>query len=190
MTAEAEGFTVLMAQHRAGDPSAHGRLIALVYADLRRLAQRHLGGNRWIGTLNATSMIHESYLRLIAPAAQHVQTRDHFMNLASRVMRQIVCDYARRRLREAEHFERGVATEEVDARADAELAQARQLVILEEALNDLSEINERQARVIECRYFSGLSEEETASALGVSLRTVQRDWNDAKRWLADNMHER
>ena len=185
---DAGEFTLTLAGHRSGDAGAQQRLIALIYGDLRRLARRHLAGNRWIPALDTTSLINESYLRLVSPAAQHVQTRAHFLNLASRVMRQIVCDYARRRLRENEHIVGSDVGAEQPRQRD-ELAQADQFVRLDEALQDLARVNERQARVIECRFFAGLSEEETAAALAASLRTVQRDWADAREWLAHHMRD-
>lgn len=178
-------FTDMMARYRAGEAAAQGRLIALIHGDLRRLARRHLSGNRWIATLDTTALVNESYLRLVSPSAQHVETRAHFLNLASRVMRQIVVDFARRRLRERERFER---SGEIDPeRLEAELAQARQFVALDEALADLARVDERKARVVDCRFFGGLSEDETAQALGIGLRTVQREWNGAREWLAEHM---
>ncbi|HET7845314.1 MAG TPA: ECF-type sigma factor [Xanthomonadales bacterium] len=180
-------FTDMLARYRAGEESAQGRLIALIHGDLRRLARRHLSGNRWIATLDTTALVNESYLRLVSPSAQHVETRAHFLNLASRVMRQIVVDFARRRLRERQRFER---SGEMDPeRLEAELAQARQFVALDEALADLARVDERKARVVDCRFFGGLSEDETAQALGIGLRTVQREWNAAREWLAEHMKE-
>jgi RNA polymerase sigma factor (TIGR02999 family) len=186
---DAGEFTLTLARHRAGDAGAQQRLIALIYGDLRKLARRHLSGNRWIPALDTTALINESYLRLVSPAAQHVETRAHFLNLASRVMRQVVCDYARKRLREKEHVVASAEVSDDAERERAELAQADQFVRLDEALQDLARVNERQARVVECRFFAGLSEEETAAALDASLRTVQRDWAEAREWLARHMRD-
>ncbi len=182
-------FTQVLARYRAGDASAQDQMVALIYADLRRLARRHMSGNRWIATLNTTSLVNESYLRLVSPAAQHVETRAHFLNLASRVMRQIVCDFARKRLRERAHVDRDIDPEEAQGAVDAGLAQARQFVALDVALVELARVNERQSRVVDCRFFAGLSEDETAHALDVGVRTVQRDWNEARAWLAQNLAE-
>ena len=180
-------FTDMLARCRAGDEGAQSRLVALIHGDLRRLARRHLSGNRWIATLDTTALVNESYLRLVSPSAQHVETRAHFLNLASRVMRQIVVDYARVRLRDRKRFER---VEDVDPdRLRAELVQARQFVALDDALADLARIDERKARVVDCRFFGGLSEDETAQALGIGLRTVQREWNEARAWLAEHMRD-
>jgi len=188
-SAETGEFTLLLGRFRAGETHVQDQLMRLVYADLRRIAHRHLAGNAWMGTLNTTSIVHESYLRLVSPAAEHVSTRNHFLNLASRVMRQILCDYARRRLRDVARFDRDTPLEDADVSVDAELNQARQIVMVEEALRDLARTNERQVRIVECRFFAGLSEEETAAALEISVRTVQRGWNEARTWLAEHMRE-
>lgn len=180
-------FTQWLLRHRAGEQDAQEQLIRVILADLRRLAHRHLSGNRWMTTLDTTSIVNESYLRLVSPAAQHVTTRAHFMNLASRVMRQILCDYARKRLREHKLIDRDVVADDLREVHDAELVQARQFSALDEALKDLAAIHPRQAQVVECRFFAGLSEEETAEALETSLRTVQRDWNEARAWLATHL---
>jgi len=182
-------FTQWLVRHRAGEHDAHENLIRVILADLRRLAHRHLSGNRWMSTLDTTSMVNESYLRLVSPAAQHVETRAHFMNLASRVMRQIICDFARKRLRELNLIDRDVADANLDEATRAEAMQARQFSAVDEALHELARVSPRQAQVVECRFFAGLSEEETSEALDTSLRTVQRDWNEARAWLAEHLRE-
>jgi RNA polymerase sigma factor (TIGR02999 family) len=180
-------FTQVMARYRAGDAGAHEQVVALIHADLRRLARRHMATSRWVQTLNTTSLVNESYLRLISPAAQHVATRMHFLNLASRIMRQIVCDFARKRLKMENLFdpetEFAVHSANVEEEESA-LTQARQLVALDHALTELSMFNDRQSRVVDCRFFAAMSEEQTATALEISLRTVQRDWKEARCWLA------
>lgn len=186
---ESGEFTQWLLRFRAGEENAQENLIRVIMADLRRLAHRHLAGNRWMTTLDTTSIVNESYLRLVSPAAQHVATRAHFMNLASRVMRQILCDYARKRLTELNVIDRGAADNDLDEATGEEVSQARQFSALDEALDDLARINPRQAQVIECRFFAGLSEEETSEALDTSLRTVQRDWNEARAWLAEHLRE-
>jgi RNA polymerase sigma factor (TIGR02999 family) len=186
---ESGEFTQWLLRFRAGEQNAQENLIRVIMADLRRLAHRHLSGNRWMTTLDTTSIVNESYLRLVSPSAQHVATRAHFMNLASRVMRQILCDYARKRLVGSNVIDRDAADRDLDEATGAELTQARQFSALDEALDDLARINPRQAQVVECRFFAGLSEEETSEALDVSLRTVQRDWNEARAWLAENLRE-
>lgn len=182
-------FTQWLLRHRAGEQDAQENLIRVIMSDLRKLAHRHLSGNRWMTTLDTTSIVNESYLRLVSPAAQHVATRAHFLNLASRVMRQIICDYARKRLRELNLIDRDKLPGDLDEATQAEALQARQFSALDEALRDLAQASPRQAQVVECRFFAGLSEEETAEALDASLRTVQRDWNEARAWLADHLRE-
>jgi RNA polymerase sigma factor (TIGR02999 family) len=147
--------------------------VALIHDDLKRLAHRHLAGNRWVATLNTTSVVNEAYLRLISPAARHVSTRLHFLNLASRMMRQIICDYARKRLLVLSN--RGELPEPDDSGidVDAEYQQASQLAELDNALEKLAQTKARHAEVVNCRFFAGYSEEETAEVLNISLRTVQ-----------------
>lgn len=186
---ESGEFTQVLQRHQAGAPEAEQHLLAMVYHDLRRLARRHLNGHARSATLDTTALIHESYLRLVAPAAREVQSRAHFMNLASRIMRQVVIDYARKRLLERRHVEHADAEPEALESRIAADRQAREFVALDEALVDLERVNARQVRVIECRFFAGLSEEETAAALDTSVRTVQRDWAQARDWLANHMHE-
>jgi RNA polymerase sigma factor (TIGR02999 family) len=176
-------FTLLLKRFWGGENDVQDQMIALIYADLQRLAHRHVAGSGWATTLDTTSMLHESYLRMVSPASRHVEGRAHFLNLASRVMHQIIIDHARKRLRDADRFDRNVQIEDVDTPQAEELAQARQLLQVEEALVDLERINPRQAKVVECRFFAGMSEEETAAALDLSLRTVQRSWNEARTWL-------
>ena len=189
MDVESGEFTQWLVRHRAGEQDAHENLIRVILGDLRRLAHRHLSGNRWMSTLDTTSMVNESYLRLVSPAAQHVETRAHFMNLASRVMRQIICDFARKRLRELNLIDRDIADANLDEATQAEATQARQFSAVDEALHELARISPRQAQVVECRFFAGLSEGETSEALDTSLRTVQRDWNEARAWLAEHLRE-
>lgn len=178
-------FTALLARSRSGDGPAHEALFRLVYAELRRIARRQLSGRRRGHTLDTTSLVHESYLRLVGPGARHVETRAHFLNLAARAMRQILCDHARKRM--AEWTQRDPRNpEEIDT---AERAQADQWIRLDEALTRFARESPRGARVVECRFFAGLTEEETSEALDTSLRTVQREWNRAREWLRENMAE-
>jgi RNA polymerase sigma factor (TIGR02999 family) len=175
-------FTQLLLATREGNGASWGSLMRLVYDDLRRLARRHVMSVSDANTLGTTGLINECYLRLAGPARATVENRRHFLNLASRVMRQVLCDYAREQL----STKRGGAQRREDlTRVDAEeWAESEQLVILDDALRALEQSNPRMARVFECRYFAGLSEEEAAEALGISLRSVQRYWRDARRWLA------
>ena len=175
-------FTQLLLATRAGDDESWSNLVRLVYGDLRRLARRHVMSIADANTLGTTGLVNECYLRMVGPARANVENRRHFLNLASRVMRQVLCDYARERLCE----KRGGSQRREDlAAVDAEeWAETEQLVVLDDALRALEQQNERMARVFECRYFAGLSDEEAAETLDLSLRTVQRDWHDARTWLA------
>lgn len=178
-------FTELLIATREGDAASWGSLVRLVYGDLRRLARRHVMAVSDANTLGTTGLVNECYLRLIGPARASVENRRHFLNLASRVMRQVLCDYAREQF----STKRGGAQRREDlTRVDAEeWAESEQLVILDDALRALEQRCARMARVFECRYFAGLGEEETAEALGISLRSVQRYWHEARRWLAERL---
>ena len=179
-------ITRMLAEARAGDPAACDRLVTVVYSDLRHLAHRHVAGQGAERTLDTTGLVHECYLRL-AQAASTPNDRNHFFALASRVMRQVVVDHARERL--AQKRGSGISNLSLDAVGENELVQARRFVALDDALTELARAHPRQARVVECRFFTGYTEQETADALGVSLRLVQQDWADARRWLAGFMGE-
>lgn len=183
MSAATQEFIGLLEAFKRGDGQASARLIALVYADLHRLARAHSGPPG--RTMNATSLVHECYLRIMDPAAASVESKNHFFNLASRVMRQVLCDYARERLAEKRG---GGAHHDTLSKVDAELhAEAVGLIELDEVLNRLAAVRPDAARVFECRYFAGLTEQETADALGMSLRTAQREWNQARQWLSEQL---
>jgi RNA polymerase sigma factor (TIGR02999 family) len=181
-----EGATVtqLLAAGRAGDRDALDRAFSYVYEDLRRAASAQLRRGS-SPTLNTTSLVNEAYLRLVDGASAAATDRAHFLAIAARAMRYIIIDYAR---------ERGAAKRGGKAPHlpldDAEIAiddQAQQLLVLDDALQALGRLDERLVRLVECRFFTGLTEDETATALGVSLSTVQRDWKRAKAWLIEEM---
>ena len=175
-------FTQLLIATREGDGDSWGNLLRLVYGDLRRLARHHVMAVGDASTLGTTGLVNECYLRLVGTARATIENRRHFLNLASRVMRQVLCDYAREQLSE----KRGGSQrrEELTAIDAEEWAETEQLVMIDDALRALENENARLARVFECRYFAGLSDEEAAETLGLSVRTVQRDWHDARTWLA------
>ena len=178
-------FTQLLAASRGGDQSAWSKLVLMIYSDLRRLARARGGAGAIPTTLGTTGLVHECYLRLAGSAREQIADRGHFFSLASRIMRQILCDYARRNLTAKrgsgkEHDD----IEEIDA---AERGEIENLVALDDLLNRLESENPVWAKVFECRFFAGLSEEETAQAMDVSVRTAQRDWHDAREWLAARM---
>ena len=171
--------TRLLHAAQDGDHEALDRLVPLIYEDLRRLAHRQLDREGGGHTLQTTALIHEAYLKLGGPGgAQAASNRAHFMAIAARAMRQVLVDYARRRKAAKRgggviYATLGDAAEPVDASAD-------DLLALSDALDQLEP---RQRQVIECRFFGGMEEKEIAEALGVSERTVRRDWVKARAWL-------
>jgi len=178
-------FTQLLNATRTGDPSSWGFLLQLVYADLRKIARHHVMSVAAANTLGATGLVNECYLRLVGPGRATIENRRHFLNLASRVMRQVLCDYAREQLT----AKRGglQRREDLGVVDFEEWAETERLVMIDDALRALERESARLARVFECRYFAGLTEDETAQTLGLSLRTVQRDWQNARTWLAERL---
>lgn len=177
--------TRLLLAHREGDPEAFKRLTSLVYEDLRRIARRQIGRGGAGETLSATALVHEAYLRLIDETRIAWQGRGHFFAIAARSMRRILVDHARER--QAQKRGGGRPHLELDPERIALVEQAETLLALDVALAAMGALDDRLARVAECRLFGGLSEEETAQALAVSLRTVQRDWQRARAWLQREM---
>ena len=176
-----QSITDLLIQIHHGSPEALDRLFPLVYEALRRIARRQLQGERPDHTLDTTGLVNETYLRLVDHDKLQWQDRGHFFALASRAMRQILVDYARRyrTLRRGG----GVRPQELHDEDAATDERSETLLALDEALERLAAINPRLNQVVECRYFGGLTEQETAEALGVTTRTVQRDWAKARCWL-------
>ena len=175
-------ITQLLKKWSEGNQEILDKLMPLVYEELRRQASRYLRRERSNHTLQTTALIHEAYLKLVDQKEVEWQSRSHFFAIAAQAMRRILVDYARERHRE----KRGGAAENLpleEALMISSQEKSVDLVALDEALNRLAEFDERQARVVELRYFSGLSIEETADILGVSNVTVRRDWNMAKAWL-------
>lgn len=165
------------------------QLLPLVYEELRRQAARYLRKERLDHTLQTTALINEAYLKLIDQRKVSWQNRQHFFAIAAQAMRRILVDYARERHRE----KRGGAAENLPIEAAEFVAVSEKsvdLVALDEALNRLAKLDERQARVVELRYFSGLSIDETAEILNVSNVTVRRDWNLAKAWLHQQLSKK
>jgi RNA polymerase sigma factor (TIGR02999 family) len=176
-----QSITDLLLQIRDGSPQAMDRLFPLVYEALRRIARRQLRAERPGHTLDTSGLVHETYLKLVDHDRLQWQDRGHFFAIASRAMRQILIDYARRyrSLRRG----RGAPLEELHEEDAIMDQRGDTLLALDEALERLAAINPRLNQVVECRYFGGLTEEETAEALGVTTRTVQRDWAKARGWL-------
>jgi RNA polymerase sigma-70 factor, ECF subfamily len=157
------------------------RLFPLVYSELRLMARRHLVGERESHTLSPTALIHEAYLKLVDQTWASAEGRGYFFGAASRAMRQILVDHARRRVRSKRGGkEQAIPLEEHHLVMDEFDAD---LMAVDDALRELEGIEPRVAHVVEYRFFGGLSVEETAEALGISVRTVKRDWTLAKAWL-------
>ena len=174
----------LLTKWRAGDQDALQALVPLVYKDLRALAHGYLKRERPGHTLQTTALVHEAYLRLVGQRPFEAENRTHFVAVAARLMRQILVDYAR---------SRGAAKRGPDRQVelDTEVAMPRMpnsnVLALDDALNLLAQVDEQQSRIVELRFFGGLTTEETAEVLGISRSTAKRDWNVAKAWLARQM---
>jgi RNA polymerase sigma-70 factor, ECF subfamily len=178
-------ITRLLLAYHEGNQEAFQQLTSLVYDELRRIARRRIARGGAGETLNATALVHETYLRLIDERGVEWQGRAHFFAIASRSMRRIIIDHARER--QARKRGGGQPHVELDPERVAVVQQADTLLAIDAALAAMSAIDERLVRVAECRLFGGLSEEETAQALAISLRTVQRDWHRARAWLQREM---
>jgi RNA polymerase sigma-70 factor, ECF subfamily len=179
----------LLAQWREGDTDALERLIPLVYADLRKLARAHLRREQPGHSLQATALVHEVYLRLVNLDRLRVENRTHFIAVAARLMRQILVDHARRQ----RAGKRGAAVPVVSL--DAVTPQAEpavggsdvDILALDRALDELASFDTQQCRIVEMRFFGGLTIAETAAALNISAATVERDWAFARAWLYDRL---
>jgi RNA polymerase sigma factor (TIGR02999 family) len=171
------------------DRNALARLMEEVYADLKKLAAKNMAGEARQITMSPTGLVHEAYFRLVERIRNEgvaIANRQHFYALASRIMRNVLCDQARTRLaqkrggheqHESIDSHHGVASQE----------NYESLLAIDDALARLEQINPRWARVVECRFFAGLSDQETAETLDMALRSVQRDWHNAREWLAENL---
>jgi RNA polymerase sigma factor (TIGR02999 family) len=178
-------ITVLLQAHRAGDADAFSRLVPLLYDELRRIARGRLRRERDGHTLQATEIVHEAFLKLAASERVDWTSRSHFFAVASRAMRQVLIDHAVRRGAAKRGSGAGAVT--LDDQAAATQRPLDEIIELDRALARLEAVDARQARVVECRYFGGLSIEETAAALGLSEATVSRDWAFARAWLHDRL---
>ena len=173
--------TDLLLQACSGDARALARIFPVIYDELRHLAHRQLQKEPAAHTLSTTALVHEAYIRLIDQTRVQWTGRAHFMAIAATAMRRILIDRARRHRSQR----RGGPLQRVPLEA-VQLAtedRADVLLALDDALDRLKHLNERQARVVECRFFGGMTEEETAEALGIGLRTAKRDWAKARSWL-------
>jgi RNA polymerase sigma factor (TIGR02999 family) len=175
--------TRLLAEWKAGDERAAGELIPLVYGELRQLAAAYLRRERHGHTLQPTALVHEAYLRLVEQSSPDWQSRSHFYGVAARVMRQILVDHARRRLAK----KRAGMPVTVEQAVSFAPERNGELVALDAALTDLEKLDVRKCHAIELRYFAGLSMDEIAQAMNISVQTVRRDLRMAEAWLNNAM---
>jgi RNA polymerase sigma factor (TIGR02999 family) len=173
----------LLVQWKGGDQEALKALLPLVYDELKRLARRYLRGERPGHTLQSTALVHEAYLRLVQKPLQ-LQNRTHFFAVASRLMREILVDHARNRRAAKRDYRCKITLDQAVA-----LPQKRDvdLLSLDDALNELSHLDPRQGRIVELRFFGGLSIDETSEIMGISPATVKREWATARAWLHREM---
>lgn len=179
--ASKHGITQLLGQWQAGRPDALEELFPLVYGELRSLAAVFLRSERVGHTLQPTALVHEAYFRLTGRRNATVRDRAHFFAVAAQAMRRILVDHARR-----QHAAKRIGAHQrvpIDDASPLAIHDNVELLELHEALEDLSEINPRQAQVIELRFFGGMSNQETAEILDVAVATVERDWRAARLWL-------
>ena len=179
--ADALRVTQLLAAWGEGDRAALDQLTPLVHGELRRLARQYMSRERRGHTLQTTALVNEAYLRLVEQRQARWQNRAHFFAIAAQQMRRILVDYARRRL----YQKRGGGALQVSLAEAESLPDGRgpDLVALDEALNSLAEFDPRRSRVVELKFFAGLTNRETAEVLKVSTETVERDWTIARAWL-------
>jgi RNA polymerase sigma factor (TIGR02999 family) len=173
--------TQLLVKWREGDSAALGALMPMVYAELRRVARARLRGEDGARSLQTTALVHEAYLRLVDINQLTFENRAHFFAIAARLMRQIVVDHAR--WKRADKRGGGAGTLTLDDADAAATPNTVDVIALNSALEQLARVEERPSRVVELKFFAGLTIEETALALGVSPATVERDWAVAKAWL-------
>jgi RNA polymerase sigma factor (TIGR02999 family) len=176
----------LIVKWRAGDAQALRELLPLIYEELRRVARKHLRGERAGHTLQTTALIHEAYLRLVGGGGVDVKGHCHFVALASRLMRQVLVDHARGRL--AAKRQGGLRVTMSEALVLADQSEV-DLLAVDEALTRLSRFDQQQAEVVELRFFGGLSILETSEALHISPATVKRDWVTARAWLRRELQQ-
>lgn len=179
-TAPDDDVTGWLAAWRGGDPEAMERLMPMMHATLRTLAAKHLQHEDRGHTLSPTALVHEAWLRLVHQRHATLEDRGHFVSLASRVMRRVLVDHARH-LNVGKRVAPNILPHDLEGSATADWALT--VIAVDDALDRLAEVDERLARVVECRFYAGLTEEETAEVLGITARTVHRNWLRARGWL-------
>ncbi len=184
---ETERITQLLQAHASGDRNALNRLMPLVYDEMQRLAHRRLQAERPGHTFCTTELVHEAYLKLLDFNRINWNNRTHFYAIASQIMRNILVDYAVKQQAQKRGGKRKrVTLGESDAATDTNL---HDILSIHQALQKLEKVDERQVRIVECRFFGGLNIKETAASLGVSEPTVYRDWKMARAWLNRELSE-
>jgi RNA polymerase sigma-70 factor, ECF subfamily len=175
------GVTVLLSKWRAGDQEALETLMRVAYPELRRIAHHYFRRERENHTLQTTALVHEAYLRLLSSESPNWKDRVHFFGVLARLMRQILVDYARGH----GASKRGDGAKRVALEDVSSLPKKSEVDVLrlDDALNDLAVLDQRQCQIVELRFFAGLSIDETAEILGVSTATVEREWASARAWL-------
>ena len=184
MEVPSQPVSELLVRWRAGDQEALEKLVPLVYKELREIAHYHLRRERPGHTLQSAALVHEAYLRLADQKPFEADNRAHFLAVASRLMRQILVDYARSHTAAKRGADLRV---ELDAAMILPQERNAEVIALDEALKTLSQIDEQQGQIVEMRFFGGLSIEEIGEVLGISRSTVKREWNVAKAWLVREM---
>ncbi|HEY7699377.1 MAG TPA: ECF-type sigma factor, partial [Vicinamibacteria bacterium] len=180
-------ITRLLHAYAGGDRAAFDELVPLIYDELRRIARNHLRRTKRGATLDTNGLVHEAYLKLAGQKGMRVEDRGHFLAIAARAMRQIIISRARARVAAKRGGGGDIRVTLDEGRVAASEMEAEWLLDLDRALELLRERDERLARTVECRFFAGLSEDETAEALGVSLRTAQRNWMRARAWIRSEL---
>lgn len=179
-------ITTLLAAARTGDEKAAGQAFSLLYSDLRRLAHARLRQHKTMTLLDTTSLVHESYLKLVGGASLPIEDRRHFFAYASHVMRSVIVDFARARQAERRGGDALVVALDTEL-SDKVSAPEDDVLRVHDALEALAKIDERAAQVVEMRFFGGLTEPQIADALGLSERTVRRNWEKARLLLAGEL---
>ncbi len=176
-----QDVTELLAAWREGDQAAFDRLVPLVYAELKRIARRHMYRESEGHLLQTTALVHEAYMKMVSQKEAKWENRAHFFAISSQQMRRILVDMARLRLRQKRGSDAVVVS--LDDAPMLLATRASEFVALDDALTELAKLDPRRSSVVEMRYFGGMSVEETAAALHLSPDTVMRDWKAAKVWL-------
>lgn len=186
MPSTSHEVTQLLVEWCNGDQAALDRLMPLIYGELRQMARRYMSRQNSGHTLQTTALINEAFLKRVGQPDKHFENRAHFFGVAARAMRHVLVDYARSK----QYAKRGgdAPVVSLDEALTVSAERAAELVALDDALAELDKVDERKCRVVELRYFGGLTEEETSVVLQVSLQTVKRDWRAAKLWLARELN--